>query len=302
MGQQHLAFLQSQAAHIEAAVYEEMYPDIQYPGIVPVNTEASAYAGQITYYGIDSYGEADFLATRGQDFPFVDIDSRQYNVRVENLAIGYRYDQITLEQAMLIPNANLETRMARAARRVAEEKIDKIVKDGVPSMGWDGLINSSLPTVVNAGGVWANRTGEQIADDINNAISGIYADTLTVEMANTLLLPVKAHNTLATKLFADGFPMTVLDWVERNNVYTRITKQPLMIRTYRGLETAGGSNSGRMVAYNRHPSVIQLHMPMPLMFFPAQQHMLDYCVPGLFRLGGLEIRRPKAMRYVDGIM
>jgi hypothetical protein len=33
-----------------------------------------------------------------------------------------------------------------------------------------------------------------------------------------------------------------------------------------------------------------------------QRGPIRFDVPGIFRLGGLEIRRPKAVRYIDGIM
>ena len=42
-------------------------------------------------------------------------------------------------------------------------------------------------------------------------------------------------------------------------------------------------------------------MPMPLRFYPPQQRFLTYIVMGVMRLGGLEIRRPSGIRYIDGI-
>jgi hypothetical protein len=48
--------------------------------------------------------------------------------------------------------------------------------------------------------------------------------------------------------------------------------------------------------------VLKMHIPMPHRFLPVwQTGPMFYEVPGIFRLGGLEIRRPKAVRYVDGI-
>jgi hypothetical protein len=48
--------------------------------------------------------------------------------------------------------------------------------------------------------------------------------------------------------------------------------------------------------------VLKMHIPMPHRFLPVwQTGPMRFDVPGIFRLGGLEIRRPKAVRYVDGI-
>ena len=125
-------------------------------------------------------------------------------------------------------------------------------------------------------------------------------------MADTILLPIAARNLIATKQFSDGGTDTsVLQWLMRNNVYTAETGNALTIMTLRGLENAAtGSNTtgqGRMIAYERNPRVLKLHMPMPLRFWPPQQWLLSYVVPAAFRLAGLEIRLPKAIRYVDGV-
>ena len=94
----------------------------------------------------------------------------------------------------------------------------------------------------------------------------------------------------------------ILEWIERNNIYTRTTGQPLTIRGVWGLETAGSGATARMVAYRRDPTVVKLHMPMPFRFLPAYQDgPMLFKVPGIFRLGGVDVRPPKSMRYVDGI-
>jgi hypothetical protein len=95
----------------------------------------------------------------------------------------------------------------------------------------------------------------------------------------------------------------VLDYLATKNVYTQITGRPLTIRALRGLETAGQGGSGRMVAYRRDPQVLKMHIPMPHQFLPVMQTgPMVFDVPGIFRVAGLEVRRPKAVRYVDGIL
>ena len=96
--------------------------------------------------------------------------------------------------------------------------------------------------------------------------------------------------------------MTVMDYVQRANVYTAQTGQALTIRTIRGLEDAAASSKGRMIAYRRDPQVLRLHLPMPHRFLPVwQTGPMSFVAPGIFRIGGLEIRRPGAVRYVDQI-
>ena len=94
----------------------------------------------------------------------------------------------------------------------------------------------------------------------------------------------------------------VMGWLEDYNTYTAYTKQPLQIRAVRGLETAGTGGTQRIVAYRNDPSILKLHLPMPHKFLGVMQVTpLRYDVPGIFRTGGLEIRRPGSVRYLDGI-
>jgi hypothetical protein len=76
----------------------------------------------------------------------------------------------------------------------------------------------------------------------------------------------------------------------------------LTVRAVRGLDTAGAAGNGRVIAYRKDPDIIRMHIPMPHRFLPIwQRGPLVYDIPGIFRVGGLEIRRPAAMRYIDGV-
>jgi hypothetical protein len=148
---------------------------------------------------------------------------------------------------------------------------------------------------------WDDKTTDQVLRDINVVLSGIYTATLQIEMADTLLLPIGPMLTLSTRRI-ENTNDTLGSFLKANNVYTVQTGQPLDIVGVRGLETAGVGGTGRMVAYRRDPDVLKMHIPMPHRFLPVwQTGPMRFDVPGIFRLGGLEIRRPKAVRYVDGI-
>jgi hypothetical protein len=96
--------------------------------------------------------------------------------------------------------------------------------------------------------------------------------------------------------------VTGLNLVQQGNAYTALSGNPLMIRTVRGLETAGAGGVARAIAYRRDPQILKLHLPMPFNFrSPMQVTALRFDVPGIFRTGGVEVRRPKSMQYLDGI-
>ena len=310
--QQALAFLIRQSTHIEAQVAEIRYPDIQYPSLIPVDTSANEWAKSITYFSVDKVGAAQWFHHQATSMPLADITREKFEQTVEMAAIGYRYTLEELGFAMQIPGTNLAADRANAARRAYEEFVDGIALNGDSTKGLEGLTNNSAVSIVNVtddgaqngqtdSPAFADKTADQILRDINDNLAGLYTDSKTVEMADTVLLPPSEVALLATKRVPDT-QMTVMEFITKANVYTAMTGQQLTIRAVRGLETAGEGGTGRMILYRRDPQVLKMHIPMTHRFLPVwQTGPMIYDVPGIFRLGGLEIRRPGAVRYVDRI-
>ncbi len=313
--QQALGFLVRQASHIEAEVVRIQYPDIQYPQLIPVDTSANEWAKSVTFFSLDKIGAANWFHHEAKDMPIADVQRSKFEHTIEMAGIGYRYTLEELGHSMLIPGTNLSSERAEAARRAYEEFVDNIALRGDTNKGMTGLMNDANVSVTHAiadGGTtlgattgspdWSDKSGEQIARDINDALAGIYTASLQVEMADTVLLPVASMLIAANKQHSAASDTTTLEWIKKNNVFTSQTGQPLTIRGVRGLETAGAGSTGRMVVYRRDPRVLKLHIPMTHRFLPVwQTGPIVFDIPGIFRLGGLEIRRPGAVRYVDGV-
>jgi hypothetical protein len=307
-------FLVSQLSVIEPQVYKIRYPDVQYPQLVPLDTSGSEWAKSFTFFSQDMVGQADWFHHMAMDIPLADITREKKEVGVEMAGIGYHYTMEELGQGMMIPGFTLTTDRAAAAKRAAEEFINGIVLYGKPNAsndvkGWKGLINEPTVTVsqVQADGTggspsFDDKTADQVLRDINDALTGVYVESLTVEMADTILVPISVFASLGTRRIPST-AITILQFLSAYNTYTAQTGAPLTIRAVRGLDTAGTGGTGRMVVYRNDPQVLKQRIPMPHRFWPAwQRSPLRFDVPGTFRLAPLEIRRPKAIRYIDGIM
>jgi hypothetical protein len=306
--QRALSFLTNQANRIEREVYEVRYQDIQYQQLVPVDMTGPEWVNGVTYFSSDAVGRAGWFQGKADDVPHAEVTREKFEATVSMAAIGYDYDLEELGRAMTL-GINLQTDKANAARRVAEEFIDRVAIFGDTTKNYTGLANNGSVTAGSAAATgtgsattFASKTPDNVLADINGVITGGFTGTLGSEMVNTILLPYTQLLDLATRRIDTVNQTTILEWVERNNVYTRQTGQPLLIRGVWGLETAGSGSTARMVAYRRAPEVLVLYMPMPFRFMPAyQQGPLRFEVPGIMRISGVEVRRPKAMRYLDGI-
>ncbi len=304
-----MSFLIRQATLIEPTVYAMRYQEIQYASLIPVDTSAPEWIQSVTYFSMDGVGKAEWFNGNSHDVPKVELTREKFETSVSMAAIGYGYTLEELGTAQLL-GMNLSADKASLARRIAEEKIDAVAFVGDTSKGLTGLVNSSTPTATTAPAdgtgsatTFVSKTPDQVLRDVNAQLTGMFTGTLGAEIADTILLPYSVLLDLSTRRIDAVNQTTILEWIERNNIYTRTTGQALTIRGVFGyLDTAGASSTKRMVAYRRSPEVLKMHLPMPFRFMqPWQTGPIKFDVPGIFRVGGVDIRRPKAVRYLDGI-
>ncbi|WP_022697920.1 DUF2184 domain-containing protein [Euryhalocaulis caribicus] len=307
--QSALGFLTRQAAHIEPTVYQKKYPSFDYTQLIDVDTSAGDWAQSIEFYSSDKLGQAEWFNHLADDVPRADAQYQKHTHAVEMAAIGYGYSLQEIGYAQRL-GINLTTDRADAARMAYEKFVYDVAIRGDSAKGWTGLTNDASVNAANVAAdgsassrLWTDKTPVQILRDVNEALTAVYEGSLQVEMANTVLLPISAYTYIATQPMSSDYPnKTILQFIKETNIYTAETGQPLTVRGLRGLEDDGATNTGRMIVYRKDPQVVKLHLPVPLRFLPVwQTGPMKFEVPGYFRLGGVEIRLPGAVRYRDGI-
>jgi len=312
--QAQFGFVINQAYAINSQVYQMQFPDLMFGRLVYVDSSAPEWTPGIVTFLSSTVGAAKWYSGAAKDVPRADVTMDKSDVRVHMAAVGYGYDSEEIGQAQLL-GMNLPAGKAEAARRAYMEFMWNITLTGDATKGLAGLISqlsvtTGLAPADGTGGVttWfaadgtITKTPQQILRDFNNVILGIFTGSLTVEMADTVLLPYSTEANLGATTMSATNSETVLSFIERNNIYTRRTGQPLTIRGELGLDTAGAGSTKRMVAYANRQDVVKLHLPMPHRFLPVYQDgPMNYQVPGIFRTGGVEVLRPGAFRYLDGI-
>lgn len=298
-----LGFVIAQASIIEPGVYRTVYPDIQYRGLIPVDTSGSEFATSVTYFSGDQYGKADWINGNADDIPKAGTTRSKFETPVYTGGIGYGFGWEEVGRAQML-GINLSTEDADAARRAAEEMVDRIALQGDASKGFTGLFNAAgvTPVAAPTGGWDATTDSQLIVGTLNQALLNVFNGTNTASIADTLLLPWTKFNLIATRKMSEHSDKTIIQWYLENNLYTVQTGQKLTLRGVRGLDTAGVGGTTRLVAYRNSQQVLKLHMPMPHRFLPAwQSGPLRWDIPGVMRLGGLDVRLPKEVVYLDGI-
>jgi len=298
-----LGFVVAQASIIEPGVYKTRYPAVQYRDLIPVDTSGSEFATSVTYYSQDQFGKAGWINGNADDIPKAGTNRAQHQTGVHTAGIGYGFGWEEIGRAQLL-GIGLQSDDAAAARKASEEMVDRVALQGDEAKGFTGLFNAAGVTPIAAQtGSWDATTDTNlIVSVLNQALLNVFNGTNTVSIADTLLLPWTKFNLLATRKMSDNSDMTVIQWYMANNLYTVQTGQQLTLRGVRGLDTAGVGGTARLIAYRNDPEVLKLHMPMPHRFLPAwQSGPLRWDIPGVMRLGGLDVRLPKEVVYLDGI-
>jgi hypothetical protein len=146
--------------------------------------------------------------------PLADVERDRSDVRFRFAHVGYEYNIEELGIAMQL-GVPLQGDKALAARRAYREFMWNVALFGSTVKGMEGLANQSgavsgLAPADGTGAVttWfdasgnATKTPAQIVRDFNGMLVGIYTGSLTVEMADTVLLPYKTLAYLAATPFS----------------------------------------------------------------------------------------------------
>lgn len=309
-----ISFLLNQAYVINTQAYKTAFPDLDFAKLVYVDSSAPEFSPGVVTFISSTVGSAAWFTAAAKDVKKADVTRDKNEVKFHMAAIGYGYDTEELGQAQLL-NMDLPGDKAEAARRAYTEFMWNVTLTGDTTKNLLGLANQTAVTTGTAPAdgtgsatTWfdssgtATKTATQIVRDANSLLTGIFTGSLTVELADTLLLPYSTISYMSATPMSSTNSETIMSFLLRTNIYTQMTGQPLTIRGVLGLDTAGAGSTKRAVAYANRRDVVKLHLPMPHRFFPVYQDgPFNFQIPGAFRTGGVEVVRPGAFRYLDGI-
>jgi hypothetical protein len=163
------------------------------------------------------------------------------------------------------------------------------------------LNNANVPILAPGGafyGDWLNpaRTPQQILDDLHFISALVWENTKNTRSANTLLLPTTRFTKLATRRMSDQDSTPILQAFVKNDPYIKNVDQ------WSRLNTADSLGTGpRACAYSRDGTVVDLVIPLEFTQLPPQAQNLAFKVPCHSRIGGVCIKYPLGLLYVDGI-
>lgn len=296
------AFFQRQLEYVKSKTYDKKYPELKARMLIPVSFDGGPAASSIVYQQYDQVGMAKLIASYADDLPRSDVTAREFVTKIKSMAnsFGFNIQEIREAKALGVP---LQQRKANSAKRAMLMLENKIAFFGDADAGLLGLFNhpniSRTAVPLNAGStstLWANKTPDEILKDMNAAGDFVIESTNGVELADTLVLPLKQYNYVKSTARSSNSDKTILQYFNENNGYI---KQVEWLNELKGAGTGGTLDA--MIAYRKDPDVMELSIPQDFEQLPEEERGLEYITPCHQRIGGVLVYYPMAINFCEGI-
>jgi hypothetical protein len=190
---------------------------------------------------------------------------------------------------------------------------DEQVYMGDTVTGDTGLVNASGVTTTNVplGGqgstAWATKTPDEILDDINLALTTVWASAAWAVVPGRILIPPTTYGMIATRKVSLAGNMSILTYILENNLLARTGEKRLEIYPLKWCIGAGGGVIGTvatgtdaMIVYTKDPDRIRFPMTS-LNKTPVQYDSIFQKTTYFGRLGVVEVVYPECVGTFSGI-
>ena len=242
------------------------------------------------------------------DIPAVQADMSQSVARCFTFA-EYMIFNLLEKEKMMSVGRDPETFLNKGIRLHCDKAIDQNVYLGFTKVNSVGLLNnsrvmrvSSPTTGTGNSSRWADKTADQILDDINTLIAGIWkvCDCSSDALPNHILVPVDQFGLLVTRKVSDDSERSILTYVLENNL-TNQQGGHLVISPCKWLSGIGSNYSDRMVCYINDPGKICFNLTQPLRRMPEETGDLSVKIPFVAQFSEVRFLYTQTVRYMDGV-
>lgn len=301
------AWFERQLSYIRPELYEEEFEKLVFRELLPVENLPYGPSRYLTQR-ITKYGEAHDATRLSNVAPRVDVGVEEDYIEPAPLqaAYGWTVDEIVKAQ---YEGMSLSTVKAQAAAEAIERGLDRIAFEGSPIKNRQGLLNltGTLAYTLALGDLgsaaWLNpldgspqKTPDEIVADMVGIVLHVFRTTLEIEMPDTLLLPTKEYDYVATTRMGDASDKTIL---MHFRAIMSERQMPINVRSHRRLDTAGAGGAPQMIAYVNDRSRISLVIPQEFTQMQPQLRGFEWVTNCMAETAGIDLKRPQSVAKAD---
>ncbi len=302
---QSLYILTNNFQAIQAVIEEILYSDFRLDSYFPIITNIPEGASTYSYKVINKYGRGKFIMNNGRD-------ANTSQISMQNVPYSLEYGGIipswTLEdlRAAAFAGVALDTKTVEAGTEGCMDHIEIVGLEGDATFGLTGLTNSPDIPASNSAKTIANMSPDEMVAFVQENVSAIIADTKqimsrTIKTGLTLYLPLAQEALIGDTKLADDASKSVWDYVKTRNQWYRTTGNELKMETVAELAGAGAASTDRSLFGFNNDRIMEMAMPIQPRAIRTIDTHYGADVPMEYKISGLNIKRPTAMRYVDAI-
>jgi len=284
--------------YIMARTFDIKYPDVKFRSVLPVMSEPGNAAESYTYSQFDEFGKGAIVSNFAEDFPNVEVQGKQFSKLIKSLGASYSYTIQDLRVSSMT-GRRLDVKKAEAARHILERLCDQLAAVGDTNSGLTGFTNhSNIVSVTKgtqaSGTTWTTATPDEIVADVINMLQTSFNGTKGTFIPDTLLVGTANYSLLSTKRLDQYNQTTIGQYLLSTIPWLKA------IQYWPRLDTAGASSKELIMAFPRSNDVVEVVIPQEFEQFPPQSRGLAFVVPCHMRFGGVSVRYPKAVTYMNG--
>lgn len=282
-------------------------------------------ADEISSYTISSYAAASGLGTGvgvgggkmwiGKDSTAIvgvalDIARTPHPLRLWGMEVKYTIPE--LESALRLGRP-VDQQKYEGMQLQHQMDIDAQVYIGDINTGDTGLFNNATVAATNvlpgASGStkWNQKSADEILADVNTGLTTTWAATGYAVIPSELRLPPAQFGYITTQKVSNAGNVSILKYVQENNLLTTSNGQKLNIQPVKWLIGAGAGGTigtlntvDRMVFYTNDKNRVRFPMTL-LQRTPIQYESIWHKTTYFCRLGVVEWVYPETGGYFDGI-
>ena len=278
------------------------YAGIRYADHLPINTEINTGAKFHSYMQYDQLGTADVIQDFGGELHNADVVGFETLAKIVSIGDSFQYNIQDLRSAAF-GNVPLDSMKAMIARTLIERKIDAMCAVGdarftgttlATGLANDANLSATTKGTQASGTTWATAAANEMLVDIQNMYVKVTTQSKMRHIPNTLLLGTQGWGRI-TSMRLDSFNMLTL-YAYLKQSLPWLTK----IDFWPQLDTAGSGSKERVLLGEFNDENMQAIIPQEFEMFPPQARNLSFIIPCHKRFGGVSLRYPQCMTFMDG--
>ena len=316
------AFLENELSRIDPKMHMPLV-DIQYDRDIDIRSDVTM-ADEFSSFTVSTFGGAGGLGTgngigngkhwvgkNSTAISGVSVDIGLITKPLRAWAIELAYDIFEIESSAKLGRP-IDQQKFYAMQRMHEMEADEQAYIGDIPNGDTGLLNSSSVTPVNvavgAAGFtsWALKTPNEILQDVNTAVTSVWAASAYAVMPEKILLPPVQYGAISTALISAAGNQSVLKYLKQNSVVMAKEGKELDFQPVKWLAGAGAGGTigtagiDRMVVYTKREEFVRFPY-VPMQRTPVEFRGLFHLSNYYGKMGVVEIVYPQVIGYFDGI-